>query len=66
MEFLLGDTLTERYGQILASTFNGDLQGLKDIIEDATKNEFVRSAPLHAYGYLCKLGVFKQEEFVIM
>ena len=48
LDVVIGETLTEDYHAILCSTFNGDLQLLKNIIENDDIYEYARSAALNA------------------
>ena len=43
---LIGDLVTEKLGSVLASVSNGDLSGMKALIESEQADEFVRSAAM--------------------
>lgn len=45
---LTGDLVTEDLGRILASVAHGNLEGIKQLIEDPNVNEWVRSAGIEA------------------
>ncbi len=47
-QHVTGDVITEDLGRILASTFDGNIDLLKEIIENRKINEFTRSAALKA------------------
>lgn len=59
-----GDVVTEDLGRILASTFNGDVEPLKSLIEDKSVNEYVRSAGLQALCVLWGCGTLSRQEIV--
>ena len=48
LDMLIGDDITESLHRFLASTFDGNLQLLKEIIEEPSINEWSRSAALEA------------------
>ena len=52
LDIVLGDSLTEDYSTILFSTFDGDVQALRKVIEDNTLYVFARDAALRAYSSL--------------
>ncbi len=54
---VLGDATTETLTGIIISTFNGDADALKSIIEAPHADEFVRSSALDALSYLAHAGV---------
>ncbi len=49
---VLGDAITETLTGIMISTFNGDADALKSVIETPGADEFVRSSALDALSYL--------------
>ncbi len=59
---LLGDTVTEGLKRILASTFDGDTDALKRVIESPACDEYVRAAALHALVILVRIGVKDRDE----
>ena len=61
---ITGDIVTEDLGRILASTFNGDLEPLKILIEDESLNEYVRSAGLNALCVLWGCGAISRQDIV--
>ncbi|MFP4173955.1 MAG: DUF1186 domain-containing protein [Candidatus Hydrogenedentota bacterium] len=61
-EDLLEDSVTEDLHRILASTFDGDTEALKRIIENPACNEYVRSAVLNALVVLVRMGVKQRDE----
>jgi hypothetical protein len=56
IEEVLGDAITETLGRIIISTFDGDLDALKAVIEGETVDEFVREAAFTALTYLTRIG----------
>jgi len=64
LDSTLGYTLPEKYPAILASTFNGDLDVLKRVIENSSLDRSARSAALNAYGKLCLSGIYRRKEYV--
>ena len=61
---ITGDVVTEDLGRILASTFNGDVEPLKILIEDKSLNEYVRSAGLNALCVLWGCGALSRQDIV--
>ena len=61
---LLGDTITEALGQILASVYDGDPLPLHSLAESEAVNEFVRSAALNAFLVLEHTGQMPRAEVV--
>jgi len=61
---IIGYILPESYPAILASTFNGDLEVLKRVIENSSLDQFVRRTALNAYGKLYLVGIYHREEYV--
>lgn len=59
-----GDVVTEDLGRILASTFNGNIEPLKGLIEDRSINEYVRSAGMRALCVLWGCGAISRQEIV--
>ena len=60
---LLGDDMVTDYGMknIIASTFNGNLCLLTQVIENRTLNEYVRAAALSSFNALCLLELIDKE-----
>ncbi len=61
---LLGDTVTENLGSILASVSGGDDSGLRALIENPSANEFVRSAAMQAMVTLVATGQRSRDEVI--
>jgi uncharacterized protein len=57
VEDVLGDAITTTLTGILISTFDGDVEPLKSVIEDPAADEFIRSAALDALSYLAHAGL---------
>ena len=57
-----GDIITEALDRMLASTCNGDTSLIEKMIEDATLDEFIRSAGLGALVILVAQGVKSRDE----
>jgi hypothetical protein len=49
---MLGDVIAETLCGILISTFDGDVDPLKSVVEDPAADEYIRSAALDALSYL--------------
>lgn len=64
VEELFNDTLTEDLSSLLYSTFDGDFEGLKRVIENPEVNIYARDAALETYGKLYADGLVTQEEIV--
>lgn len=64
VDTLFNDTLTEDLHSLLYSTFAGDFEGLKAVIENLEVNIYARAAALDAYGRLYADGLVTQEEMV--
>jgi len=62
LEAVLGDGVTTTLTQILISTYDGDLDALKSVIEAAEADEFVRAAALEVLAYLTATGRIAREE----
>ena len=58
---ILGDTVTEDLGRILASVYDGDLSPIKRLIEDPSVNESVSIAALGALETLVAQNVLSRE-----
>ena len=61
VEAALGDTTTT-FRQILISTYDGNLDTLKELMEAAEADEFVRADALEALAYLTATGRIPREE----
>ena len=61
VERVLGDAISETLPGILISTFDGNLNGLHQIITNRFSNEFARASALHALAYLTVEGVVPKE-----
>ena len=64
LDAMLGDILTEELDSIIASTFNGDLVSLYNIIENTNKDEYLRSAALDSLAILYNQKNIKKEAFL--
>jgi hypothetical protein len=62
IEAVLGDGVTTTLKQVLISTYDGDLDALKGVIEAAGADEFVRSGALEVLAYLTATGRIPREE----
>src|SRR5215208_3912773 len=62
VEAALGDGTTITVKQILISTYDGDLDTLKGLIEAAEADEFVRAEALEALAYLTATGRVPRDE----
>jgi uncharacterized protein len=62
VEAALGDGTTITLKQILISTYDGNLDTLKGLIEAAEADEFVRAEALEALAYLTATGRIPREE----
>ncbi len=56
-----GDVVTEDLGRILATVSEGNIEPLKQLIEDSQVNEYVRSAAISALIVLVAQGVISRE-----
>ncbi|MDK2822072.1 MAG: hypothetical protein PWP31_2037 [Clostridia bacterium] len=61
---LLGDTITEDFGRILASVCDGNIEPIKGIIEDSSLDEYVRDQALDSLLILLNNGVVSREQLV--
>src|SRR5262249_44588006 len=61
-EAVLGDAITETLKGVLISTWDGDADRLKHLIEADIADEYVRAAPLHALADLTRKGEIGDEE----
>jgi len=62
VEAALGDGTTITLKQILISTYDGNLDTLKGLIEAAEADEFVRAEAMEALAYLTATGRIPREE----
>jgi hypothetical protein len=56
LEYVLGDATTETLPGVLISTYDGNLDLLKEMILDARVDQYVRWAGLNAMAYLARTG----------
>jgi hypothetical protein len=61
---LLGDTVTEGLGRILACVSDGDISGMTSLIENEQVNPYVRSAAMRGLLTLVACGKRTREEIV--
>lgn len=59
-----GDVVTEDLGRILASVSGGNIEPLKQLIENPESNEFVRGAALHSLLVLVVQEVIPREQVI--
>ncbi len=64
VDFLIGDTITEDYHKILFSTFDGNVDLLKKVIEDSTICEFSRDSAMRTYAMLYEKNMISKEEII--
>ena len=62
VETVLGDGITITLKQILISTYDGNLDTLKGLIEAAEADEYIRTAALAALAYLTATGRIARDE----
>src|SRR5215210_2080429 len=62
IETALGDGITTTFKRILISTYDGDLDTLKSLIEAAEADQFVRAGALEVLAYLTATGRIPREE----
>lgn len=62
IEAVLGDGVTTTLKGILLSTYDGDLDALKGVIEAAEADEYVRTGALEVLAYLAATGRVSREE----
>ncbi len=60
---LVGDTITEGLGAILASVSGGDPRPIQELIEDDAADEFARGAGLTALGAMYRAQMLSREDF---
>lgn len=60
-----GDVVTEDLARILASVYDGNIDTLKQIIENSEVNEYVRTAGLQTLSTLVAVGKIDRDEVVI-
>ena len=61
---LLGDIITEGLGRILASTYSGNIEALKALVNDTKVAEFVRAAALQAQVVLYRNEVISKADLI--
>ncbi len=62
---LVCDMVTEEFPAVLASTFDGDLDALKQLYEDEELDEFIRIAGLSAMGALVQHGLLPRQDLSV-
>jgi hypothetical protein len=62
LDSLFGDTITESFGNVLASICGGRVEEIQALIEDADADEWVRGAALGGLVTLVKAGIKTREE----
>lgn len=63
LDYLIGDTITSGLKDILYNTYNGEIELLRNTIEDEQADEFVRAAALDVMGQLYLDGALEESEF---
>jgi len=61
---LLGDTVTESLARILGSVWDGDVAGLRRLVEDEAVNEYVRFAAVDTFIVLAHSGQMARDAVV--
>jgi len=61
---ILGDTIVLDLGRILASVYDGNLEGLKQVIENRQMNQYVRSGVLQTLEHLVGSQQMPREQLV--
>jgi hypothetical protein len=64
IESLFDDFLTEHFGLVLASVCDGDLEGIKSLIENPAADQWVRGGSLGALVTLVAVGIKSREEIL--
>jgi hypothetical protein len=62
LDFFLGDLLSEGFDRCLCSVYDGNLDLLKEIIEDKSLDEYARSTALSTCGLLFQEGLISRKE----
>lgn len=61
---LMGDSITDDYGRILGSVCDGNLEPIKDMIEDPSQDQYIRTEGLQALLVLLNTGMLSREQLV--
>lgn len=61
---LYGDSITEDTSRILGTVYNGEIDEIKDLIQDSLVNEYVRGQGVHTLLMLALNGILDREEVV--
>ncbi len=61
-EKLLGDSLTESFGRMLAAVWGGDISGVNSLIENEALDDYVRTAGFDAHLTLVAIGERTRDE----
>ena len=64
LDYLLGDSITEGGSLCLHSVYDGNLELLKELIEDTNVYEFARNAALDVYGFSTRGNPAAREDMV--
>ncbi len=59
-----GDVVTEDLGRIIASVFDGNLDPIKQLVENQQVNEFIRSAALNSLIVLVAQSIISREQVI--
>ena len=62
LDGLLGDFITEGFGNALASTCGGDISGIQSLIENPAADQWARGAALGSLATLVAAGIKSREE----
>ncbi len=62
LDGLLGDFVTEGFGNALASTCGGDISGIQSLIENPAADQWARGAALGSLATLVAAGIKSREE----
>ena len=65
LDKLLEDMITEGISRILASVFNGEVEPIKNIIENQEIDEYVRAAALDSLVVLVAQGFIMRDELIV-
>jgi hypothetical protein len=64
LDFIISDTLTDRYAAILRDTYDGNIEPLKEVIENRDAFSFARGAALNAFRLISEAGFISRGELI--
>ncbi|MCL2206125.1 MAG: DUF1186 domain-containing protein [Treponema sp.] len=64
LDYFLGDVITDGSSRCLCSVYDGNLELLKELIEDTNAYEYARNAALETYGFITRGDPVARKEMI--